>query len=139
MSPLARLAALLVLATLTACSSGAGTKPDALDRMLYDYSGAIRWSKFEVAYGMIDPEVRKTKPLTDFELERLKQVQITRYDVVSSLPLPDGRVAREVELGVVNRHTQAERTVRVRETWRYDEEGKVWWQVEGLPDLSSTR
>ena len=139
MTVVARFATLLVLIALAGCSTGVGTKPDALDRTLYDYSGAIRWNNFEVAYGMVDPEVRKARPLTDFELERLKQVQITRYDVVANLPLPDGRVAREVELGVVNRHTQAERTVRVRETWRYDEAAERWWQVEGLPDLSPGR
>ena len=139
MTALARAALLLALATLAACSSGVGTKPDALERTLYDYSGAIRWNNFEVAYDLVDPEVRKARPLTDFELERLKQVQITRYDVVASLPLPDGRIAREVELGVVNRHTQAERTVRVRETWRYDEAAQRWWQTDGLPDLSPAR
>ena len=139
MTVVARLAALLVLAALAACSTGVGTRPDALERTLYEYSGAIRWNSFEVAWDMVDPEVRKARPLTEFELERLKQVQITRYDVVASLPLPDGRIAREVELGVVNRHTQAERTVRVRETWRYDEAAQRWWQTDGLPDLSPAR
>jgi uncharacterized lipoprotein len=139
MSRLPRLALVLVVALLAACSSGAGTKPDALDRTLYDYSGAIRWNSFEVAYDMVDPEVRKAKPLTDFELERLKQVQITNYNLVASTVLPDGRIAREVELGVVNRHTQAERVVRVREIWRYDEEAQRWWQTEGLPVLAQDR
>lgn len=139
MTVVARLAALLVLAALAACSTGVGTRPDALERTLYEYSGAIRWNSFEVAWDMVDPEVRKARPLTEFALERLKQVQITRYDVVASLPLPDGRIAREVELGVVNRHTQAERVVRVRETWRYDEVAQRWWQTEGLPDLSPAR
>jgi hypothetical protein len=139
MNVVLRLALLLALATLAACATGVGTQPDALERTLYDYSGAIRWNNFEVAYGMVDPKVREAEPLTDFELERLKQVQITRYDVVASSPLPDGRIAREIELGVVNRHTQAERTVRVRETWRYDEVSERWWQTEGLPDLSPAR
>lgn len=139
MSPLPRIALAVLVAVLAACSSGAGTKQDTLDRLLYEYSGAIRWSNFEVAYDMVDPETREARPLTDFELERLKQVQITNYNLVASLPLPDGRIAREVELGVVNRHTQAERVVRVREIWRYDEETQRWWQTEGLPDLSPSR
>jgi uncharacterized lipoprotein len=139
MSRLPHFALALVAALLAACSTGAGTKPDALDRALYDYSGAIRWSNFEVAYDMVDPKAREAKPLTDFEFERLKQVQITNYNLVSSASLPDGRVAREVELGVVNRHTQAERIVRVREIWRYDEATERWWQTEGLPDLSPSR
>jgi hypothetical protein len=110
MSRLARFALVLLAALLAACSTGAGSKPDALERTLYDYSGAIRWNNFEVAWDMVDPKVREAKPLSDFELERLKQVQITHYTLVASTPLPDGRIAREVELGVVNRHTQAERS-----------------------------
>ena len=124
---------------MAACSTGVGTKPDALERTLYEYSGAIRWNNFEVAWDMVDPKVREAKPLTEFELERLKQVQITNYNLVASTPLPDGRIAREIELGVVNRHTQAERVVRVREIWRYDEPAQRWWQTEGLPDLSPAR
>jgi hypothetical protein len=125
--------------TLAACSSGPGTKVETLERTLYDYSGAIRWNNFEVAYDAIDPEVRKAQPLTDFELERLKQVQVTRYDLVSELPLPDGRIAREVQISLVNRHTQTERTVRVRETWRFDETAQRWWQMEGLPNFAQDR
>lgn len=139
MSRLPRIALALLVALLAACSSGAGSKPDALERTLYDYSGAIRWNNFEVAWDMVDPKVREAKPLSDFELERLKQVQITNYNLVASVTLPDGRIAREVELGVVNRHTQAERVVRVREIWRYDEEAQRWWQTEGLPVLAQDR
>lgn len=124
---------------LAACSSGPGTRAEALQRTLYDYSGAIRWNQFEAAYDAIDPEVRRSRPLTDFELERMKQVQVTRYEVVSERPLPDGRIAREVEISLVNRHTQTERTVRVRETWRYDETAQRWWQTEGLPNFARDR
>lgn len=143
MTTLARTLAASLLAALclalSACSTGAGSKPDALDRSLYDYSGAIRWNNFEVAYEAIDPEVKKARPVTAFELERMKQVQVTRYDLVSSTMLEDGRIEREVEIGLINRHTQTERTVRVRETWRYDEEAQRWWQTDGLPDFSRQR
>jgi len=135
------IAAAVLFAALssTGCASGSGTRADALERALYDYSGAIRWNNFETAYEAVDPKTRKDTPLSDFELERLKQVQVTSYTVVASLPTPDGGVAREVELRVVNRHTQAERIVRVRETWRYDEEAQKWWQTEGLPSFAQNR
>lgn len=139
MTTAARLLLALTLAALTACSTGAGSRPDALERTLYDYSGAIRWNNFEVAYEMIDPEIRKARPLSDFELERLKQVQVTRYDLAASTVLPDGRIAREIEISLVNRHTQTERNVRVREIWRYDEVAQRWWQTEGLPDFTQDR
>lgn len=131
--------ALAMALVLAACSSGPGTRVDSLQRTLYDYSGAIRWNNFEVAYDMVDPDVRREKPMSAFELERLKQVQVTRYDVVAESPLPDGRISREVEIGLVNRHTQAERSVRIRETWRYDETTKRWWQTDGLPNFAQDR
>ena len=59
MSRLPRIALALLVALLAACSSGPGSKPDALDRTLYDYSGAIRWNNFEVAWDMVDPKVRE--------------------------------------------------------------------------------
>lgn len=124
---------------LAACGTGPGTRAESLERALYDYSGALRWSQFEGAYGMIDPAVREARPLSDFEFERLKQVQVTRYEVVASAALPDGGVAREVEIALINRHTQAERVVRVRETWRYDEAAQRWWQTEGLPNFAQDR
>ena len=42
---------------------------------------------------------------------------------------------RGIEIGVINRHTLAERTLRYRERWRWDPEGGSWWIEGGLPDL----
>ncbi len=42
---------------------------------------------------------------------------------------------REIEIGVINRNTLTERSVRYRERWRYDEAAQTWWLVSGLPDL----
>ena len=42
---------------------------------------------------------------------------------------------RDIQIGVINRHTQAERSVRYREQWRWDPEAKTWWVTSGLPDL----
>ena len=131
--------AALSLAVLAACSSGPGTRAEVLDRTLYDYSGAIRWNNFEVAYDLLDPEQRDKRPMTDLDWERLKQIQVTRYDVIAQAALPDGRIGREVEIALINRHTQAERVVRTREVWRYDEATQRWWQTEGLPDFSAQR
>ena len=45
---------------------------------------------------------------------------------------------RDIEIGAINRNTLAERSVRYRERWRYDEAAKTWWLVSGLPDLWAT-
>lgn len=112
-----------------------GGKNGALERMQIDYSAAIRWGNFEGAWNLIDPKVREEHPLTDIDFSRYKQVQISGYRELGTNVLPNGDVVREIEIGVINRYNQTERTVRYQEQWHYDEERKVWWQMSGLRDL----
>ena len=126
------LACCLVL--LAGCPKSA-SKGSALDEIQYAYSAAIRWGDFEGAYNLVDPKVREEHPLTDVDFSRYKQVQISGYRDLGGSPLASGEVTREIEIGVINRNTLAERTVRYRERWRYDEEAKTWWLTSGLPDL----
>lgn len=126
----------LLLTLLAACASMSGVRPSALDQAQYDFSGAIRWGDFEGALTLVDPEKRETLVPTPVEMERYKQVQISSYRTRGeSRDLEGGQASRDIEIGVINRHTQAERLVRYRETWRWDEEAGRWWLTSGLPDL----
>ncbi|MFC0676486.1 hypothetical protein ACFFGH_01300 [Lysobacter korlensis] len=133
----ARSALLLPLLALAGCATTMNTtQRDALDRNQYAWSAAIRWGDIDGAVTLIDPERLKTNPPSALELERYKQVQISAYrDVGETRDLEAGTAAREVDIGVINRHTQAERTVRYRENWGWDAERKTWWLTSGLPDL----
>ena len=122
------------LAVLAGCPKSA-SKGSALEEIQYAYSAAIRWGDFEGAWNLVDPEVRKERPLTDIDFSRYKQVQISGYRDQGGAVSPQGEVMRDIEIGVINRNTLAERTVRYRERWRYDEAAKTWWLVSGLPDL----
>ena len=62
-------------------------------------------------------------------------MQISAYRDLGGSPLASGEIVREIEIGVINRNTLAERTVRYRESWSYDEAAKTWWLTSGLPDL----
>ena len=84
---------------------------------------------------MVDPALRRDRPLSELELERYRQLQVTSYREGGNGAMDDGSVVRAVEIGVINRHTQAERSVRFKERWRWDPEAKRWWQVAGLPDF----
>ena len=126
------LACCLVL--LAGCPKSA-SKGSALDEIQYAYSAAIRWGDFEGAYNLVDPKLREEHPLTDVDFSRSKQVQISAYRDLGGSPLASGEIVREIEIGVINRNTLAERTVRYRESWRYDEAAKTWWLTSGLPDL----
>jgi hypothetical protein len=129
-----RFVLLLLLASLLAgCASS--TQTSALDRVQYAYSAAIRWGDFEGAWQLVDPAYREQHPLTDLELARYKQVQVSGYRDLAAQTTADGIALREIQIGVVNRHTLVERTIRYTERWRYDAEADTWWLTVGLPDF----
>lgn len=127
----------LLMASLLILAGCATAKPKfgALEQMQYDYSAAIRWGDFEGAWQVVDPEYRKQHPLTDIEFERYKQIQISGYQDLASSVNPDGTAMREVEIGIINKNTMTERSIRYTELWRYDPTTKRWWIVGGLPDF----
>ena len=63
-------------------------------------------------------------------------MQISAYrDIGAKVDMEAGDVVRDIEIGVINRHTMAERTVHYREIWRWDTDTKAWWLTTPLPDL----
>ena len=131
-----RAIAVLLLLALAACGS-MNTKRNPRDAMLYQYVSAIRWSDFDRAVGFIDPKVLEAEPLDPIELERLKQYQVSGYEVRTSSEPAEHEYEQVVEIRLVNRHTQAEKVILDRQHWRYDAETKRWWLVSGLPDLTA--
>ena len=129
------LLALLACALLLPGCASTG-KGEALQRAQYAWSAAIRWGDFEGAWNLVEPEYREQNPLTDVALERYAQVQVSHYrELGAPPPSADGSVAREIEIGVINRHTMAERNLRYQEAWRYDAESRAWVLTSGLPDF----
>src|SRR5690606_6376609 len=97
-------AVVIAAATLLLAGCASQSRDNGLQSAQYAWSAAIRWGDFEGALNLVDPAWREAHPLTDLELERYRQVQVSGYrDVGSSV---DGDIARRViEIGVVNRHT----------------------------------
>lgn len=128
---------LLVLPLLAACPSTGGSRQlNALQSAQYDWSAAIRWGDFEGALSLVDPQRQQTHPVSAVQFSRYQQVQISGYTELGSRMTANGLGAqREIEIGVINRNTMAERTVRHTETWSYDASAKRWWNTSGLPDL----
>ena len=124
------------LLVLVACE-GMPTSGAARDNMLTDYGAAIRWNEFEKAQDYVDPAVRQQRPMSELETERLKQIQVTGYEVKTRDVGADGSIEQTVEIRVVNRNTQIERIVTDRQTWRRDATGKGYWLLSGLPDFSA--
>ena len=93
--------------------------------------------KVEAARSFLDPATVSARPVTDFEMERYKQFQVTGYEVKSASEPAEGLYEQVVELRLVNKHTQVERVITDRQKWRWDAEAKRWWLVSGLPDLDA--
>lgn len=133
--PSKSLGVLLCTALLAGCAS-AGREATALDQAQYAWSGAIRWGDFDGALNLVDPDYRAEHPVTGLELARYEQIRVSSYrDQGASRDLPAGTAVRDVEIGVINRHTMAERVVEYREQWRWDPQAGTWWNTSGLPDL----
>ena len=129
------LAAGLMVLVLAACATSSD-KRSALEEMQYDYSAAIRWGNFEGAWNVVDPEYRKEHPKTALEFERYNQIQVSGYTELAAQVSADKLGARrEIQIGVINKHTMTERSIRYTEEWRYDPATKTWWITSGLPDF----
>ena len=129
------LAVLALLAGVLLATSCAGTgRGEALQRAQYAWSAAIRWGDFEGAWNLVDPEYRAQHPMSELAFERYQQIQVSHYR--EGAERPEGDVLlRDVDIGVINRHTMAERGLRYREAWRWDPEARTWWITGGLPDF----
>lgn len=128
-----------LLAVLLAACGGVGSQANLRDSALYAYAGAIRWGHIDDAWSMVDPEYARQHPMTALERERFAQVEITGYQVKGSQLLSDSELVQRVEIRLVNRHTQVERTLDDLQAWRWDEAAKRWWLTTGLPDITASR
>ncbi|MGQ0799678.1 MAG: hypothetical protein ACT4NL_06160 [Pseudomarimonas sp.] len=123
-----------LLLILVACAN----TPDARQQAeaLYLYAGAIRWGDIDGALTFIDPKTLEKAPLNAVDRARYDQVQFAGYTVKSSGPVGEDELAQIVEIRVVNRHTQIERTIIDRQLWRWDEASESWLLTTGLPKIS---
>lgn len=128
--------AMLVAFPADAKSKRSQMKQFEVSRM--KYASSIRWNEFEMAWGYVEPFYRKDHPLTDLEVERLKQIQVTGYEEKFQETLADGSIELRAEIRLINRHTQAERVIMNTQLWRWDEVSKRWWLTNGLPDFYSS-
>ncbi len=126
--------AMLVLLP-TACDVVKPTAARAQQITLYDFNSAMRWGDFDKAYDFVDPDAKKKHPLSDVDRSRFKQVEVSGYTVISRTD-GEGVIDQQIELGLVNRHTQHTRSMVYHEHWRWDDTLKKWWLTTGLPDIS---
>jgi hypothetical protein len=129
---------LIVLSAALLGGCAAVTKSDAqlLEETLDTYAAVIRWGNFEEALSFVDPETLKSHPVTDLDLQRYHQVQVTAYNEQPARHVGEHEVHQTVEIGLANRNTQQVRAIIDRQVWHFDEKAHQWWLVSGLPDIT---
>ncbi|MEO8160311.1 MAG: hypothetical protein ABI588_02750 [Arenimonas sp.] len=116
---------------LAACGGMPHKKVDTVG----EYGNAVRWSEWDQAWNFTDPATRKSATLPESELDRLKAVKISGYEVRSKEPQADGTLDQTVEIRYVEQATQVEKSIRDHQVWRTDDEGEHWWLTTGLPEF----
>lgn len=127
----------IALAILLLAGCATDQRNQTLTATLNAYANTVRWGDLANAEQFVEPEVREAHPLAPLDRSRFKQLRISDYDDGQG-PVADGenKVRQVVRIGVVNIHTQEERTITDRQSWRYDPETKHWWLTSGLPDFA---
>ena len=106
-----------------------------LQASLKTYELAVRWNDFDAASDSLDPLTLQSEPFSEQDEAYYKVFQITGYTPKSSSMTEDMVYTQRVELRIVDRDTQVERTKTDRQSWRYDAAAKRWWLTSGLPKL----
>ena len=128
-------ALLMLLLWVPAEAAGKRSQTKQFRASQSSYVSSIRWNEFEMAWGFVDPDYRMANPLTEFQLERLKQIQVTGYEEKFQEILNDGSIQIKSEIRLINRNTQTERSITDIQVWRWNEKSKRWWLTTGLPSF----
>jgi hypothetical protein len=129
--------AVLACTLLIAGCATTDLRSSALTGTLTAYANAIRWDGFDSALQFVDPAWRAAHPLSSIDHSRYAQVRVGSYDEGEG-PTPAGpdQVRQVVKIGLINKNTQAERTVIDHQTWTWDAAHNRWWLSSGLPDIT---
>ena len=130
------IAALASVAVAACAMDKLKTKESILEDTLQTYAATLRWGDMVQALAFVDPKYRQAHPMSDLDLARYRQVQVTAYNDQPAAPLNDKEVAQTVEIGLVNVNTQSARSIIDHQVWRYDDKDKRWWLETGLPDIT---
>jgi uncharacterized protein YceK len=124
---------LIIMALLVSgCSSmKKNNKADALHYATLHYAKALRWNDYEGAMLLTrlpDGEV------DDVDLDYLKNIKVTHYDVSQSVMADDEATGYvTLYLDYYNEYVNSVHSIVVDQTWKYDEELKQWLCATPMP------
>src|SRR3954454_664520 len=117
-----RIASIAVMSILlTACASMSIDKMKSRETLLDDtlrgYAATLRWGDLTQAVAFVDPKYLAEHPLTELDVARFKQVQVSAYNDQPPVPVSENEVRQTVEIGIVNINTQGARSVIDHQVW----------------------
>ena len=127
-----RLASILLIALLLpACSTiEKEEKRMSMNNTTRFYEYALRWSDYDKANAMRNPESTSQSP----DPATLGKYRVTSYTVVNSLMSDDGLTLTQiVDIHYYNEENLRERQLTDQQTWIYDEENEIWVLDGPLP------
>ena len=120
-----RLASILMIALLlSACSTiEKEEKRMSMNNTTRFYEYALRWSDYDAANAMRNPESTIPSP----DPATLKKFRVTSYTVVNSLISEDGLILTQiVDMRYYNEDNLRERQLTEQQEWVYDAENEIW-------------
>ena len=117
----------LPLLLLAACASQEQQRH--FDETAFAFERAIRWQTLDDA-AAFQKEPQSISPRTR---ALMKQVKVTGYDVVRTLPVGENKVRQVVEIRYYHENRAIERSRTVELEWEYAPEKKRWFLVSPLP------
>lgn len=106
---------------------------DQFEQIANNYELAIRWSDFERASAFLEDQENPALPA---QIERLKQFQITSYEVRQILPAKDkSQVIVFANVQYFKKSGLIVKNYSHRQLWKYNNEKENWFLTSGLPDL----
>jgi len=124
---------LVLLAALIAGCAGMTVQGrlSQLDDLARAYGRALRWSDFQTAYALT-----RTSAEAPLDAARLKDIQVTSYELLNTAPTADGKTAQQIaEIKYVNTRRMAERTLLDQQDWAYSEPDSRWYLRSAFPDF----
>ena len=135
-----RLALAALAVSLLAGCPVTGSQEQRQTETLQRFEALVRWSQFDALVDFMHPDWLAENPVSQLDVDRLKQFQVSQYRVRQIVAIEDGSgVDRLVELRLYHIHTARERSVQYVESWRWDEDRERWMLHSGLPDVTRSR
>lgn len=117
-----------ILSSLFSCAMS----PDpmqALDSSIRSYERAIRWGEFTRAKSF-----HKNAPtMSDLERRRLKLYRVTGYSMLQNNTRDKYNSNLLVEIKYIKNDQQVIKTFTVKQHWKRDKEGKIWYLNSAFP------